>query len=69
MAHLGRGLNVLVRARHGLAERQRTLRQTIDWSYHLLEPAAQRLFARLGIFVGSSLWPQQKRSFPQPQTG
>lgn len=52
LAQLGRGLDVLVGARHGLAERQRTLRQTIDWSYHLLDPAAQRLFARLGIFVG-----------------
>lgn len=49
---LARGLDLLVGAQHGIAERQRTLRQTIDWSYHLLEPAAQTLFARLGIFVG-----------------
>jgi predicted ATPase/class 3 adenylate cyclase len=32
--------------------RQATLRATIDWSYHLLSPAEQRLFARLGIFAG-----------------
>lgn len=49
---LARGLDLLVGAQHGIAERQRTLRQTIDWSYHLLDPAAQLLFARLGIFVG-----------------
>jgi predicted ATPase/class 3 adenylate cyclase len=35
-----------------LDERQRTLRATIEWSYDLLLPAEQALFARLGIFVG-----------------
>lgn len=49
---LARGLDLLVGAQHGIAERQRTLRQTIAWSYHLLEPAAQLLFARLSVFVG-----------------
>ena len=33
-------------------ERQRTLRGTIDWSHGLLEPAEQRLFARLAVFAG-----------------
>ena len=32
--------------------RQQTLRGTIDWSYNLLTPAAQALFARLAIFAG-----------------
>ena len=32
--------------------RQQTLRDAIDWSYNLLEPREQRLFARLGVFVG-----------------
>jgi predicted ATPase len=31
--------------------RQQTLRATIEWSYDLLEPAEQRLFARLSVFV------------------
>lgn len=31
---------------------QQTLRSTIDWSYDLLNPAEQVLFARLGVFVG-----------------
>ena len=32
--------------------RQRTLRSTIEWSYDLLDPAEQRLFARLAVFAG-----------------
>jgi len=33
--------------------RQQTLRATIDWSYELLTAPEQRLFRRLGVFVGS----------------
>jgi predicted ATPase/class 3 adenylate cyclase len=33
-------------------ERQRTLRATIEWSYELLEPQEQQLFARLAVFRG-----------------
>ena len=33
--------------------RQRTLRQTMDWSYDQLPPVAQDLFAQLGVFAGS----------------
>ena len=32
--------------------RQQTLRATIEWSYELLAPEEQRLFARLSVFVG-----------------
>ena len=32
--------------------RQRTLRSTIEWSHDLLDPAEQRLFARLAVFPG-----------------
>src|SRR5439155_5209377 len=32
--------------------RQKTLRTTIEWSYELLSPEEQGLFARLGIFAG-----------------
>ena len=33
-------------------ERQRTLRQTIDWSYELVGQAERDLFAQLAVFVG-----------------
>ena len=32
--------------------RQATLRATIEWSYDLLSPEEQRLFARLAVFAG-----------------
>jgi predicted ATPase len=32
--------------------RQQTLRNTLEWSYHLLDAAEQRLFRRLAVFVG-----------------
>ena len=32
--------------------RQQTLRATIEWSYDLLSPAEQELFARLSVFAG-----------------
>jgi predicted ATPase len=33
--------------------RQRTLRATIEWSYDLLSPDLQQLFARLAVFAGT----------------
>jgi predicted ATPase len=35
-----------------LPPRQQTMKATLDWSYNLLEPAEQQLFASLGIFRG-----------------
>jgi predicted ATPase/DNA-binding XRE family transcriptional regulator len=32
--------------------RQQTMRATIDWSYHLLSAAEQRVFERLSVFAG-----------------
>jgi predicted ATPase/DNA-binding SARP family transcriptional activator/DNA-binding CsgD family transcriptional regulator len=34
------------------ASRQRTLRATLDWSYHLLREPEQTLFGRLSVFAG-----------------
>jgi predicted ATPase/transcriptional regulator with XRE-family HTH domain len=35
-----------------LPARQSTMQATLDWSYELLDPAEQRLFRRVGVFVG-----------------
>ncbi len=35
-----------------LPRRQQTLRAALDWSHALLDPDAQQLFARLGVFAG-----------------
>ena len=37
---------------HDVPARQQTLRNTITWSYNLLEAQEQRLFRRLSVFVG-----------------
>jgi len=34
-------------------ERQRTIRDTVAWSYKLLEPAEQTMLARLSVYVGA----------------
>jgi predicted ATPase/DNA-binding CsgD family transcriptional regulator len=47
-----RSLALLVDGPRDLPPRLQTLRSAIAWSYELLEPRAQALFRRLGIFVG-----------------
>ena len=47
-----RRLKLLTGGARDLPARQQTLRAAIDWSYRLLEPAEQTLFARLAVFVG-----------------
>ena len=52
LPRLERVLTVLTGGARDLPIRQQTLRGAIDWSYHLLIPAEQRLFRRLGVFAG-----------------
>ena len=52
---LGNRLDLLKGGRRDAPERQRTLRDTIDWSYELLTVDEQRLFALLSVFSGLTL--------------
>ena len=45
-------LPLLTGGARDLPARQQTLRATIEWSYRLLDPTEQRLFARLAVFAG-----------------
>jgi predicted ATPase len=53
LAQLDHRFDFLVSRRRDIAERQRTLRAAIDWSYRLLPPELQRLFQRLSRRLGS----------------
>jgi len=52
LARLHSPLAVLTGGARDLPVRQQTIRSTIDWSYNLLSADEQRLFRRLGMFVG-----------------
>jgi predicted ATPase/DNA-binding SARP family transcriptional activator len=52
LARLGNRLELLTGGRRDAPRHQQTLRTTLDWSYDLLEPDAQRLFRQLGVFAG-----------------
>jgi predicted ATPase/transcriptional regulator with XRE-family HTH domain len=52
LARLERRLPLLVGGPHDLPARQRTMRDTIAWSYDLLRAREQRLFRQLCVFVG-----------------
>ncbi|HEV2471136.1 MAG TPA: tetratricopeptide repeat protein, partial [Chthonomonadales bacterium] len=51
LARLERRLEVLTGGTRDAPLRQRTLRNTIGWSYDLLAPGQQALFRRLSVFV------------------
>jgi predicted ATPase/DNA-binding SARP family transcriptional activator len=52
LARLGNRLELLTDGRRDAPRHQQTLRLTLDWSYDLLAPEAQRLFAQLAVFAG-----------------
>jgi predicted ATPase/DNA-binding SARP family transcriptional activator len=52
LKRLDRRLPLLTGGGRDAPDRQQTLRQAIAWSYDLLDPGEQALFACLGVFVG-----------------
>jgi predicted ATPase len=53
LERLGQRLDLL-RGGRDADPRQRTLRATIEWSYHLLEPTEARLLRELSVFAGGA---------------
>ena len=47
-------LKILTGGARNLPERQRTLRNAIEWSYELLDEGEKLLFGRLGVFSGGA---------------
>ena len=52
LSRLGHRFSVLTGGARDLPERQRTLRNTLDWSFGLLSAGEQEMLARLGVFAG-----------------
>ena len=52
LERLKNSLNLLTSGAKDLPERQRTMRETIQWSYDLLDENEQSLFRRLAVFAG-----------------
>jgi predicted ATPase/class 3 adenylate cyclase len=52
LERLDQRLPVLTGGARDVPKRQRTLRDTIAWSYELLDETEQRLFRRVAVFVG-----------------
>ncbi|HLX57787.1 MAG TPA: tetratricopeptide repeat protein, partial [Ktedonobacteraceae bacterium] len=55
LARLSQRLAVLTSGARDAPVRQQTLRNTIAWSYNLLDPAEQQLFRILSVFVGGCI--------------
>jgi len=53
LARLDDRMSLLTAGPRDLPERQRTLRNTLDWSFGLLSADEQALFTRLAVFAGS----------------
>ena len=51
-ARVDERFRLLTGGRRTAVERHQTLRAAVDWSYALLTDTEQRVFARLGVFVG-----------------
>jgi predicted ATPase len=52
LTRLNNRFKLLIDGARDLPSRQQTLRNTLEWSYSLLNEGEKMLFARLGVFVG-----------------
>jgi predicted ATPase/DNA-binding SARP family transcriptional activator/Tfp pilus assembly protein PilF len=52
LTQLSQPLTLLTSAGRSVEPRQQTLQHALDWSFRLLTPHEQRLFARFSVFVG-----------------
>ena len=52
LARLGQRLALLTSGARDMPKRQQTLRNTIAWSYNLLDAQEQQLFQRISVFAG-----------------
>jgi predicted ATPase len=52
LERLSNRLHLLTGGPRDLPVRQQTMRNVIEWSYDLLDDAQQKMFCRLGVFVG-----------------
>jgi predicted ATPase len=65
LARLGDRMSVLTGGPRDLPERQRTLKNTLDWSFALLSPSERALFERLGVFAGTFSLPAVEAVYGQ----
>jgi predicted ATPase len=69
LSRLDQRFSLLTGGARDLPERQRTLRNTLDWSFGLLSAGEQVLFARLGVFPGTFGLPAVEAVCGQPAAG
>jgi predicted ATPase/DNA-binding SARP family transcriptional activator len=69
LARLQSRLSLLTSGSRASAEQHRSLRATLDWSYHLLSHPAQRLFAELAVFRGGFTLDAAEAVTRAPSTG
>ena len=67
LGRLDQALDIASPSKQG-PSRQKTLRDTIAWSYELLTPAQQAFFRRLGVFAGGGIWTPSPPSPPSQRT-